>query len=286
LTSAVAAAAAILGLGGMFYEISAARHAQSALDLARQERAAQLGQVRAAEAKLRASLHEIAQLQQSLGELNAIAKGNEPTRRSGPDATGANDSRAAAIERGDAFLAANPAVKQALVDRSRARVASQYYPMYAKLRMTPEQIDRFETLMIDGEGWYTETTLTGVVGLRAGTGMTRKEIDGAVRDLLGDRSYQEFQQTTQIARAQSFTTLLASALYFTSTPLTAGQADALGQLIINSPQITNRAGTISDWNQLSAGARGVLSEPQLSAIDRIRVQEELRVTMSAMMSSR
>jgi hypothetical protein len=167
------------------------------------------------------------------------------------------------------------------VDRSRARIASRYYPLYAKLKLNPEQVDRFEMLLIEYEGISTGGP-SGAMMLRPGTGMARDEVEQRVRALLGEENFQAYRDATRTAGAQQFTTALATALYFTDTPLTAAQAEQVGRLVADSPRRPDRPGTTSDWEQLIQRARGFLSEPQLAAIARIRAQEDFGFTMKSM----
>ena len=93
---------------------------------------------------------------------------------------------------------------------------------------------------------------------------------------------------------------LATALYYTETPLTAGQADQLTQLVaantgkrsVDAVGITT-FGEI-DWDKVSAQAQGILSSPQLSLLqvvgEKQRTEDKLgalsvKLTNAAMAAS-
>lgn len=276
--SVTAAALVVLALGGVYYEVNAQHRAQARLELAQREFGAAQERQRALAARLRGAERDTARLQASLDAARAGA-GKADNGAAGKSAP-APSAAAVALEAGEKFLAAHPAVRQALMDRSRARVASRFYPLYAKLKLTPDQIERFETLLIEFEGLNMggrDVTLA----LRPGKGMTRDEVEAGVRELLGENGFKDYQDAWRVAGAGQFTTALAAALYYTSTPLTAQQAEQLVRLIVDSPRAAG-VGTTSDWEQLTQRARAFLSEPQIAVVHRLRAQEEFGVAMKAL----
>jgi hypothetical protein len=266
----------IFSLGGAVYETRLARANESALDVTRREADQQRLQVQALAARVRTSDQDLAQLQQSIDETLAATKAAETARAAVRPVAGPGADQAAMLDAGNAFLAANPAVKKALVDRSRARVASRFYPLYAKLKLTPEQIERFETLQIEYEG-ISNSGPQGAMMLRPGVGLARDQVEQGVRDLLGEENYKEYLLAGRMGGAMQYSTALAASLYFTDTPLTAAQADQLGRVILDIGPGQGRPGT--NWDLLFQRARNFLSEPQVAAMARLRAQEEFGITM-------
>jgi len=173
------------------------------------------------------------------------------------------------VAAGTAFLTAHPEVRQALVDRSRARVDARFRTLYGQLNLTPEQIERFRSLLIEGEGLSMGNAESSMI-LLPGTDMARTEMDQGVHALLGDDGYRAYRDTLQLSGLQSTTTQLAAALAFSDTPLTPTQAQQLTQMLQ-----ANRK-----WDVFYAQAQSVLSAPQLEALRGMHVEEDFGRSMS------
>ena len=180
---------------------------------------------------------------------------------------------------GRAFLAAHPDVAKVLVARCRARALSRYGALFTTLGLTPTQITQFEDIIMQGEGWGPVPSPTGPLQLQVGpTHANDAEIESQLQTLLGDADYAKTQQFVQMMPAHMLTTQLASALYFTDSPLTAGQADQLKQIYA----ATAAGGTGGGQSSVSLlrQAQGVLSPEQFAALTGIVQQEQFDAALS------
>jgi len=241
-------------------------------------------------AALAATYREIAVLSGRLQELRDHAKTAE-SASPGPKSTdeartveppAAPHDPAAA---GRAFLTRHPEVKQALVERARARVAGKYRSFYKAWELSPAQIAQFETLMMENEGWST-TGPDGALLLQPGDGLTASEVKNRMHDLLGDTVFPLFEDATHRALGIRQAVLeLASATYFTDTPLTAQQADQLIQRGLEMRGVMSQLGAYMRSNPLAGPTvaeilltetADVLTDTQLAALDGVIQQLQFR----------
>lgn len=285
-----ATALVLLTVGTSVHQIRAERNATDALTAARGELAAQLASVREIERRNETTQQQLVQLQQSLAELqtSAAAEAARPARpspvapaRSPATSSFPSDPHAAGRE----LMARFPEVKQALLDRSFARIRARFEPLYQQLQLTPAQIEQFETLMLNNEGMMTSVAGFGTFQLTPGDGRSRGETEQALRALLGSAGYERMLEVGQASAGLQFAAHLAGALYFTDEPLTATQARELGRVVTQFPVRPDGAFLTRDWDGLFAVARPLLSEQQFAALARARVQEEFGASMKARMFS-
>jgi RNA polymerase sigma factor (sigma-70 family) len=273
LISVSAAALAILSLGTSIHFVRRDHAGAVALDTARQSHATLLARQRDATTRADAAAARVTTLEESLVETrNAVAAAikADRDRSAKPAATPSPEPQVPAdrVAAGNAFLAANPPVKQALVERSRARVASRFLPLYQELSLTPAQIERFEQIQIETEGIGAQDML-----LRPGTGMTGDEMRRQTRELLGDSGFAKYSEEVGKISARVLATDLAAALYFTETPLSAAQAREFVDTVFALDRQRGSPAAYRDWDELIAKLQGVLLPRQLSAVDALRQQE-------------
>jgi hypothetical protein len=277
ILTAIGAALALVSLGTVIHEETAQRELEQKMAAEKSEHQASAARLHALEARSRAAEQEVAQLRQTLDAARGASAADAQRLKRAAN-TPEPDLGRDPVAAGQAFLAAHPEVKQALIDRSRARVASRCYTLYAELHLSPEQIARLEDLLIEREGLSFNTPETGPLSLKPGTGLSREDVERGVRELLGEDGYRRYRETGRASGAQQLTSMLASSLYFTSDPLTAQQADDLGQVIVRL-DTTRKNDGVRDWDALSERAKSILSAQQLAALNNLRAQEEFGFAM-------
>jgi len=209
------------------YEVRAGRVAEVALVAERREVYALALRAGEAERQAKEALRRLAQEQRLPADAHRVeaalaAPEAEVRGPFGPEPPG---SRA----RGRALLAAYPEIKQLLVRDGRAFFAGMYHRLYQELGMTDAQVEAFEQIMIGGVS-ITYGAETDIVTLEAAPAMSWSEKEQRIRQLLGERDFQrfdEFQRSPQDSRIVQ----LASSLYFTDTPLTAEQGAQLQKVL-------------------------------------------------------
>ena len=286
-TAVVAVILAILAAGTAVREGLASREATTSLAAAQADYEAMSARLRALEQQVQTAEQSRAQWAPARADAAAAQAMEAKRAPAAPPAGKGYVPGTADVARGAAFLAQHPDVKQALLDRSRARVDSRFRPLYRQLNLTPAQIEKFEALLIEGEGVNMAAVDGSPLILRPGTGMTRDEMEQGVRELLGDAGYQQYQEANRLGNSRGFTLQVAGALYFTDTPLNAQQADQLARLVDaarNAP-LQTRAARGDYWTGLLAEAGGFLSAPQLEVLAGFQQQEEYQRELNQAMQN-
>jgi len=180
------------------------------------------------------------------------------------------------------------------LQQHQARMKLEFAPLYRRLRLTPDQIARFENAMLGGQ-----VAVCQVLGAADAVGTSGAEpavMDVAyekqqtafsqVHEALGDAGFQQFQQYLLSLvgfdgpSPREMVESTAGALSLAGTPLTADQSDQLLQLITDHRRIGRRGnpalpqGAI-DWAAVDAQAQGLLSAPQLQQLQSVRERSEL-----------
>ena len=178
-------------------------------------------------------------------------------------------------DEGRAFLGRNPGVKRALADYVNASLRFQYAPMYRSLGWTEEQIRRFEETRGRGHtmGYPTGNgkSMSMPNGAKYEAAEYQNDLKAAVGGEANMRRYSEF---IRVAQARGVAADVASALYFTDTPLTPEQADHVVQILVNSRNSGPAAKTAAyDWNAVMAKSEGILSAAQLEVFAAKRARD-------------
>ena len=106
--------------------------------------------------------------------------------------------------------------------------------------------------------------------------------------VLGDSGFEQYKAYMKTVSARSSVDAFASALYYTETPLTAGQAEQLAQLVAtNTGKTEPDASGISyrgdiDWAKISVQAKDVLNSSQLDVLQALAERDRLRQQVSAL----
>ncbi|HEX2100130.1 MAG TPA: sigma-70 family RNA polymerase sigma factor [Candidatus Synoicihabitans sp.] len=129
--------------------------------------------------------------------------------------------------RGDAFLAAHPHVREALVRERKAEIRGEFLPLYAELELRAEQIAQFETLMIGRRA----RVHAGVGTLYVGDFMGSEERNRRVRELLGERGFERYEATWFSWRGESFARRMAESLTLSEHPMTPEQSRRVVELV-------------------------------------------------------
>jgi hypothetical protein len=255
--------------GAGWFALRSAREAEALLSQAANDRAARQAEVRRYEE--RSARHE-SELDQTRKLLDQLQSQPSADTRSGPI-----DERTAKAE-----FASDPAQQAALIRLGRAMVAETYAPLFRKLGLSPEQIDRFESLMSEADERKIDIqagALTAGLEDSAGAAATAKRdaesrLHAAQLELLGEtgfRQLQEFDRTQSIREWVVWG--LAGDLTFTKTPLSAHQGEQLTQILANACPSYRSGGPTDedevDWPTALEQAKGILSEPQWAALKSV-----------------
>ena len=294
LAVGVAAVAAAIGVGSAIYEAN--RAARSAAELAALRtansgvtaKAAELEtQLKAAEVSREAATARIAALENDL----ALAK---------KSATGAAPRPAASAMSPSSSPWGNPAYARVYMERFRTSLALRYGLLYRTLNLSPDQIAKFEAALVEGQqGAIDVWAAASSQGLPtsgnspSATSVTRLTTAPAaiqhdtVKALLGEDGYEKFQQFDKARPARDFIASLAGNLYYSASPLTAQQGDALSSILGASTKPVKiplpsdgktpmwRNSDATNWDAVNAQAQTLLAPAQLAALRILTEQTRL-----------
>ncbi len=163
-------------------------------------------------------------------------------------------------------------------------VDSAYAALYHKLGLTSAQQEQFKTLILDsgentGALFKAAAAQSPTRDRSAMQGLldpirdqAAEQLQASLASAFGTETMQAFQhyQDTMPART-AVATPLASALFYTDTPLTVQQAEQLVDVVANSAR--NPQGkvdlTVMNSDAMLAQAQGILSEPQLAVLRQL-----------------
>jgi RNA polymerase sigma factor (sigma-70 family) len=262
-------AAAFLATAVAVYEVSASRDAGKALATAQREHDTLVARVRGAERSAKEA--EVRRATEQGSPDAARAAGAPPT------VTPAASAPADPLEVGRAFLLAHPEIKPLLVDAAKARIAGGYFPFYRELGLSESAIARFEEIMISGvKGRYTNFAGIGAMTLETAPTLSDAEKDERLRQLLGESGFRRLEEY-QKAQDSNYANRLASALYFTDTPLTAEQGVQLGRMVaeVRSREPWGTTPPQVFWAQIRDRTSAFLAASQRAALEGLQASDDV-----------
>ena len=146
-----------------------------------------------------------------------------------------------------------------------ASLRFQYAPLYRALGWTDEQIRRFEAVRSRGHTMGTLGLTGKVMSMPNGPKIDPAEYENDFKAAVGgEENMQRYSEFSRVAQARGVAADVASALYFTETPLTPVQADQVVKILVESRN-SGAAAKMSqyDWSVVMAKSEGILSAAQL-----------------------
>jgi RNA polymerase sigma factor (sigma-70 family) len=163
--------------------------------------------------------------------------------------------------------------------RELARTASQaqrhlgFQRFYRQLGLTPEQIERFEAIMVRQD----QANLDGQIARDLGRDeqavyrQSGPEWDAAMRELLGDEGKKQLEDYLRSLPLRYFIDATAARSYASAQPITLAQADQLIAVVLaHTPIYQEGKGTDPgkvSWNEVWDPAAKILSPEQLAAFE-------------------
>jgi RNA polymerase sigma factor (sigma-70 family) len=289
-TTIILSAVAALAIGSTIYQTNQVRHAEAAMAATAGERDRARAQIRelqqrAAEAdgRLTVAEQQNAALQRDLASARSVKAAPTPAVTS----TAPRYTFRALPAPADPAEARRQAREMNIENRD-----TSYSALYRQLGFTPAQHEQFKSLMID----YMDRRDAQVKAALAAAMAQSPKPDRAalqqvfdatgeqayddwlatMRNNFGDATVQAFQHNGETVSGRAVTTELASALFYTDTPLTVSQADQLVEIIAaNSRNAQGKVDlSVMNTDAILAQAQAVLSAPQLAALRRAEMQAQ------------
>jgi RNA polymerase sigma factor (sigma-70 family) len=274
-TTKFAAALAVLALllltGVARWNAQAALAAEAAQLAEARGRAALQGQARALRQELDAAEAARGAAQRSLDEAHAQAA----------VATTASPPVHDPVMTGRNVLAAHPDGAGLVAEITRLNTTHEYQILFHRLGLTPAQIDAFHELMRQWRAGVRWNTSRQAPFAQIALGeLSREQMESGVRAILGEAGYREYQDYRRTQGARSLAQQVAAAVYASSEPLTAEQANHLVKIAFEESAYyrNERDAKLSatEWNSVMARAREILSPAQLEALAGLQRKREFQ----------
>ena len=290
---------AALAVGTAVYEVRETRQAETVLAKATQENAAlrerlqgEAARTAEIEKKARSAEALAASLKKSADEADAARKLVEQAKQAAAAKSGAGPAGNFFVD----VVMTNPEYQELNARHNHSLLRFTYGPLYRKLGLSTQQIANFEAAMDEQEQTCSDALLAArsqqvsyedpsLAPLKASV---FKPADDKLRATLGDAGFEQYTAYRKTMDSRAAVDSLATALYYTETPLTAGQADQLTQLVaantgkrsVDAVGITT-LGEI-DWDKVSTQAQGILSSPQLNLLQAVGEKQRTEDKLGAL----
>jgi hypothetical protein len=198
----------------------------------------------------------------------------------------------------------DPKFSKLMALQQKGQLDSRYASLFKQLALTPAQLDQFKNLLLQeqnaardvlasarDQGLDPRTDRAAISQLVA---QSDADIESQIQSTLGPAAYQQYQSYEQTLPQRNTVNQLQQSLSYTSTPLTDSQADQLIQVLAsNSSKTSNptslralqggggpfgaQGAPITD--QEITQAQGLLSQPQVAALQQLQQQQQAQAQM-------
>lgn len=185
-----------------------------------------------------------------------------------PASADTNDRRDRRGGRAERFAAIRemmqkPEVQALMSTAQKAMVDARYAALFRTLNLSPDQADKLSQLLVDRQNAFRDVMQAardqGVnprsdpQGFQQLLNGAESGINDSIKSLLGDSGYSQLTNYDQTMPQRNVVNVLQQRLSYSSSPLSASQADQLVQILAaNTPGGANGSGGNTGW----AGGRG------------------------------
>jgi hypothetical protein len=242
---------------------------------------------------------------------DGLADGENGGDGAGAGAAGRRGGRFGAF----AAMANNPEFQKLLAIQMKGRIQQTYGALFKTLNLSPDQLTQFQGLLADKQQALMDVMQaanaqginprTDPDGFKTLANQAIQQADASIQQALGDAAYATYQQYQQTLPERNTVNSLQQALSYTQTPLTDDEANSMISLLQQTqPQragsgtsgtsnggdggpgimsLMNGGGTAKVTDDSVTQAQGVLSAPQMSALQQIQSQQQAQQQMQQMM---
>lgn len=299
--AATAGAVLVLSIGATVHEVRASRAAQTALTAAHASLARATAQLDAATREA----SDARAAETSLDDQLSIGAAPHPTTDPAPSpqaaAAGAAAARPwsepAAREAMRALEAAHPEVHRALLAMGKSTVLANYRALCATLKLTPDEIDRFATIVMNAKpvDYWGGTRRSSPLGTYqysfapTDTPLSTDERDAQLQQLLGADGLEQFRTFERLGVAREFARMAADSAIDAGTPLTADQSNTLLQAVAATSASYQAGGNVKlaeiDWSAVRDRTARLLPPAQAAviaaAIEQVRFNRDWSAAVRA-----
>lgn len=188
----------------------------------------------------------------------------------------------------------DPEAQRLMAEQVRRQIERRYAELFAKLNLPPDKLEQLKSLLADRQTAARDAFLTandqGVTDpqdFQKLVESTQADIDGQIKAAIGDSGYAQLQEFNQTQAIQGVVGQLRNGLADTGSPLTADQSTQMTDLIRRTQPATASgapAGSAQVTDATIAGAQGVLSAPQVQALQEVQRQQQAQQRWRQIMS--
>lgn len=186
------------------------------------------------------------------------------------------------------LLLGDPKLQALYLRSAQSRIASEYGPFYASLRLSPEQIGQLQaTLIKRSEQMMDLSAVNATQGAETKAAVealqkqARDECETAQRALLGTDGYRQLQDYERTSAPRMLVKQFAAAAVNEGEPLSASQAEQLTLALANAtPRFAQGGGAdvrAIDWAEADRQAAQFLSPSQFELLQRARIRAEFQL---------
>jgi hypothetical protein len=178
----------------------------------------------------------------------------------------------------EAIVFTHPDLLAMYVKAARSYLDQTYGPTFARLNLSPDQIERLDTLLIDDAENQVDLNATAQsLGLANNDPVISKEREMQAADLqaaeltvLGQQAYEAFDAVFRQESIRGTVEQVSTMTVFSDHPITGGQSGQLVQLMAqSSTDYANgkeATATTVDWSAVLAGASTFLAPSQVASL--------------------
>jgi len=184
----------------------------------------------------------------------------------------------------------DPEYQKMYMARQRTEFRAYYGRLYKQLGLTQQQIAAFENLIIaKQETSYDLMASMETQGLKSSDPVSVKALQTATKEMTdklttligkeGVDACAQYKKDFGSATAHGTATSLASALFYTETPLAVAQADQLVK-IVDANTVRQKSKAETNWDTVLIQAEPVLSPEQLAMLKRQRESAQVAAQLA------
>lgn len=216
----------------------------------------------------------------------------------------------------------NPEMQKLAALTQRANLDGRFSTLFKNLRLSPEDLEKFKSLLVEKQSSAMDVMAAaraqGITGrenageLRQMVRDSQAEIDESIRATLGEAGFAQYKNYEQTLPQRTVVNQLDQRLSYSSTPLNSQQSEQLVQILAqNAPTNSRNSGGggvttqvfvasatggsgagaarvfLGGGNQITdqavIQAQGVLSAPQLSALQQLQQEQQAQAQLAQQM---
>jgi RNA polymerase-binding transcription factor DksA len=207
---------------------------------------------------------------------------------------------------------ASPQFQRLMAIQQKGMLDGVYAPLFKALNLSPQQLEQFKNLMVQRQQAAMDAVQAareqGInprsdpAAFQQAVAQAQATVDSQIQATLGDAGYAQYQQYQATLPQRNTVNQLEQSLSYTATPLTGDQASQLVQILAQAaPSPGSASGQGNPMAALFPGggpmggggagiteqavtlAQGVLSAPQLQALQQLQQQQLVRQQMQQLM---